>query len=337
MTTAKSQPAAVDRSAFWQDRRVFVTGATGLVGAALTRNLLGLGADVVALVRDWVPGSALVRDGTIEKITVVRGDIRDQDLLSRALAEYEIVTVIHLAAQTIVPIANRNPVSTWESNIAGTWRLLEGCRLNPKVSEVVLASSDKAYGEVTDLPYREDTPLQAVFPYDASKACGDIIAKSYAKSFGVPASVTRCGNFFGGGDLNWNRLVPGTVRSVVRGEQPVIRSDGTLVRDYIYVEDAVGAYLTLAEQLAHRKDLAGEAFNFSTGERQSARELVDRILGHMGTNLMPDVRNEASNEIPHQYLDASKARDVLGWRPGYGLDEGLKATIGWYRSYLEAA
>jgi len=337
MKGAMSSPAAVDRTTFWRDRRVFVTGATGLVGSALTRTLLELGADVVALVRDWVPGSALVKDRVIERVTVVRGDIRDQDLLTRVLAEYEIATVIHLAAQTIVPIANRNPVSTWESNVAGTWRLLEACRQNPKVSEVVLASSDKAYGEVTDLPYREDTPLQAVFPYDASKACGDIIAKSYARSFGVPAAVTRCGNFFGGGDLNWNRLVPGTVRSILRGEAPVIRSDGTLVRDYIYVEDAVGAYLTLAEQLCHRRDLAGEAFNFSTGERQSARALVDRILGHMGSNLAPDVRNEASNEIPHQYLDATKAREVLAWRPGFGLDEGLKKTIAWYRQQLEAA
>lgn len=334
MKGAMSSPAAVDRTTFWRDRRVFVTGATGLVGSALTRTLLDLGADVVALVRDWVPGSALVKDRVIERITVVRGDIRDQDLLTRVLAEYEIATVIHLAAQTIVPIANRNPVSTWESNIAGTWRLLEACRLNPKVSDVVLASSDKAYGEVTDLPYREDTPLQAVFPYDASKACGDIIAKSYARSFGVPAAVTRCGNFFGGGDLNWNRLVPGTVRSILRGEAPVIRSDGTLVRDYIYVEDAVGAYLTLAEQLCHRRDLAGEAFNFSTGERQSARELVDRILALMDSKLVPDIRNEASNEIPHQYLDASKAREVLGWRPGFGLDEGLRKTIAWYREQL---
>lgn len=334
MKGAMSSPAAVDRTTFWRDRRVFVTGATGLVGSALTRTLLDLGADVVALVRDWVPGSALVKDRVIERITVVRGDIRDQELLTRVLAEYEIATVIHLAAQTIVPIANRNPVSTWESNIAGTWRLLEACRLNPKVSDVVLASSDKAYGEVTDLPYREDTPLQAVFPYDASKACGDIIAKSYARSFGVPAAVTRCGNFFGGGDLNWNRLVPGTVRSILRGEAPVIRSDGTLVRDYIYVEDAVGAYLTLAEQLCHRRDLAGEAFNFSTGERQSARELVDRILALMDSKLVPDIRNEASNEIPHQYLDASKAREVLGWRPGFGLDEGLRKTIAWYREQL---
>lgn len=334
MKGAMSSPAAVDRTTFWRDRRVFVTGATGLVGSALTRTLLDLGADVVALVRDWVPGSALVKDRVIERITVVRGDIRDQELLTRVLAEYEIATVIHLAAQTIVPIANRNPVSTWESNIAGTWRLLEACRLNPKVSDVVLASSDKAYGEVTDLPYREDTPLQAVFPYDASKACGDIIAKSYARSFGVPAAVTRCGNFFGGGDLNWNRLVPGTLRSILRGEAPVIRSDGTLVRDYIYVEDAVGAYLTLAEQLCHRRDLAGEAFNFSTGERQSARELVDRILALMDSKLVPDVRNEASNEIPHQYLDASKAREVLGWRPGFGLDEGLRKTIAWYREQL---
>lgn len=336
MEKAMSRPAAVARDEFWRDRRVFVTGATGLVGSALTRTLVGLGADVVALVRDWVPGSALVKHGTIERINVVRGDLCDQDLLVRVLAEYEIATVFHLAAQTIVPIANRNPISTWETNVAGTWRLLEACRLNPKVSEVVLASSDKAYGEVTELPYREDTPLQAVFPYDASKACADIIAKSYAKSFGVPAAVTRCGNFFGGGDLNWNRLVPGTVRSVVRGERPVIRSDGTLVRDYIYVEDAVGAYLTLGEQLACRKDLAGEAFNFSTGERQSARELVDRILGLMGSDLEPDVRNEASNEIPHQYLDASKAREVLGWRPSFGLDEGLRKTIAWYRDWLGA-
>jgi len=319
---------------FWRDRRVFVTGATGLIGGWLVRALLDRGADVVALVRDWVPQSELIGGGLLDRVTVVRGDVCDQVLLERVLGEYEIATVIHLAAQTIVPIANRNAVSTFESNIAGTWRLLEACRRSPTVKQVVLASSDKAYGESKELPYVETMPLDAVHPYDVGKACGDLIGRSYARTWGLPVAITRCGNFFGGGDLNWNRLVPGTIRSVLRGERPVIRSDGKPVRDYIYVEDAAGAYLTLAEKLAENPALSGEAFNFSNETRLSVRELADRILAQMGSSLVPIMMNEATNEIPNQYLDAGKARSLLGWRPAFSLDEGLTRTIAWYRDHL---
>jgi CDP-glucose 4,6-dehydratase len=319
---------------FWMDRRVFVTGATGLIGGWLVRALLERGADVVALVRDWVPQSELIGGGLLDRVTVVRGDVCDQVLLERVLGEYEIATVIHLAAQTIVPIANRNAVSTFETNIAGTWRLLEACRRSPAVKQVVLASSDKAYGESKELPYVETMPLDAVHPYDVGKACGDLLGRSYARTWGLPVAITRCGNFFGGGDLNWNRLVPGTIRSVLRGERPVIRSDGKPVRDYIYVEDAARAYLTLAEKLAGNPALSGEAFNFSNETRLPVRELVDRILSRMGSNLIPVMMNEATNEIPNQYLDAGKARSLLGWRPAFSLDEGLTRTIAWYRNHL---
>lgn len=319
---------------FWRDRRIFITGATGLVGGWLVRALLDHGADIVVLVRDWVPGSDLIGSNMLDRVNVVRGDVCDQALLERALGEYEIVTVIHLAAQTIVPIANRNAVSTFETNIAGTWRLLEACRRSPTVKQVVLASSDKAYGESPDLPYRESMPLDAVHPYDVSKACADLIGRSYARTWGVPVAITRCGNFFGGGDLNWNRVVPGTIRSVLRGERPIVRSDGTPVRDYIYVEDAVGAYMTLAEKLAENPALAGEAFNFSNETQVTVQALVNRILKLMGSDLQPVMLNEAKSEIPHQYLDADKARRMLGWCPAYDLDEGLKRTIAWYRDCM---
>ena len=213
-------------SGFWQDRPVLVTGATGLVGSWLTRRLVEAGADVTCIVRDWVPQSELVRTGTLDRVKVVRGDIRERDVVERAIGEYEIDTVIHLAAQTIVGIANRDPISTFESNIQGTWNLLEACRRAPLVKAIVVASSDKAYGDQEKLPYSEDAPLQGQHPYDVSKSCADLIAQTYAKTYGLPVAVTRCGNFYGGGDLNWNRIVPGTIRSILRGERPVIRSDG---------------------------------------------------------------------------------------------------------------
>jgi CDP-glucose 4,6-dehydratase len=325
---------AAERGRFWRDRRVFVTGGTGLVGGWLVRALRERGADIVALVRDWVPESQLIGGDDLAGVTVVRGDVADQGLLERALGEYEIATVIHLAAQTIVPIANRNAVSTFETNIAGTWRLLEACRRLPTVKQVIVASSDKAYGESLQLPYVETMPLAPVHPYDVSKACGELIARSYARTWGVPVAITRCGNFFGGGDLNWNRVVPGTIRSVLRDERPLIRSDGTPVRDYIYVEDAVSSYLALAERLAEDPGLAGEAFNFSNETRLTVLELVERICDLMGSSLTPIVLAEASGEIPRQYLDASKARRALGWQPLFGLDEGLKRTIAWYREHL---
>ncbi len=320
---------------FWRDRPTFVTGATGLVGNWLVRRLLAAGADVVCLVRDWVPQSELVRSSDLGRVKVVRGDVCDQALLERAMGEYEIATVIHLAAQTIVGIANRNPISTFETNIQGTWALLEACRRTPSVAQIVVASSDKAYGDQEILPYHESTPLQGQHPYDVSKSCADLIASTYAKSYQLPVVITRCGNFYGGGDLNWNRVVPGTIRSILRGERPIIRSDGSYIRDYFYVEDGAHVYMTLAEQLAQRPELCGEAFNFSNEIQVTVLDLVQRIIQMMNSDLVPDIRNQASNEIRHQYLSAAKARRLLGWSPLYTLDAGLTQTIAWYTHFLE--
>ncbi|MEO8216877.1 MAG: NAD-dependent epimerase/dehydratase family protein [Acidobacteriota bacterium] len=321
---------------FWRDRSTLVTGATGLVGGWLVRRLLEAGADVVCLVRDWVPQCELVRGGDIDRVKTVRGDIRDRDLLERALGEYEITTVMHLAAQTIVPVANRNPASTFDTNIRGTWELLEACRRSPAVAQIVVASSDKAYGSHEALPYEESTALQGVHPYDVSKSCADLLAYSYAASFGLPLAITRCGNFYGGGDLNWSRIVPGTIRSVLRGERPVIRSDGQYVRDYFYVEDGAAAYMLLAERLAADPSLKGRAFNFSNETQRTVLELVRELLGVMGSDLEPDVRGTASNEIRHQYLSAERARTELEWQPLFTLDEGLARTIQWYRDHLQS-
>jgi len=319
---------------FWKDRPTLVTGATGLVGGWLVRQLVDAGADVVCLIRDWVPQSQLIRGQLIDRVKVARGDIRDQAALERVLGEHEVVTVFHLAAQTIVGIANRNPVSTFEANIQGTWAILEACRRSPAVKQVVMASSDKAYGDQEHLPYDESTPLQGTHPYDVSKSCADLIAHAYAVSYNLPVAITRCGNFYGGGDLNWNRIVPGTIRSVLRGQRPVIRSDGKFIRDYFYVEDGANVYVTLAEALATRPELKGQAYNFSNEIQVTVLDLVRKILRAMGSDLEPDVRNEASNEIIHQYLSAAKARQDLGWSPLFDLDEALVPTISWYKDFL---
>jgi CDP-glucose 4,6-dehydratase len=323
------------QSSFWLDRPTFVTGATGLIGGWLVKRLLEQGADVVCLVRDWVPQSVFVSDGLMNRVKVVRGDVNDQALMERTLGEYEIDTVIHLAAQTIVGIANRNPVSTFETNIAGTWRLLEACRRTPTIRQVVVASSDKAYGEHEELPYNEDAPLQGRHPYDASKSCADLIAQTYGATYQLPVAITRCGNFYGGGDLNWNRIVPGTIRSVLRGQRPVIRSDGQFIRDYFYAEDGAMANMVLAEKLSEKRELRGEAFNISNEIQVTVLELVGRILKLMNSDLEPDVRNEATNEIRHQYLSAAKAKKMLDWQPLFTLDEALQRTIDWYKDFLK--
>ena len=323
----------VDKN-FWQDRPTFVSGGTGLVGSWLIQRLVEAGSDVVCLVRDWVPQSELVRAGFIERVKVVRGDVRDRDMLERALGEFEIDTVIHLAAQTIVTIANRNPISTFETNIAGTWNLLEASRRSPRVKQIVMASSDKAYGDQEILPYTEETPLQGQHPYDVSKSAADLIAATYAKSYNLPVVITRCGNFYGGGDLNWNRIIPGTIRSILRGQNPIIRSDGEYIRDYFYVEDGAAVYMLLAEQLAARPELKGQAFNFSNEIQVTVREIVERVVSLMESNLKPEVLNEANNEIRHQSLSAEKARRVLNWRPLFNLDQGLAMTIDWYKNFF---
>lgn len=321
-------------TSFWNDRPVFVTGGTGLLGGWLVPKLLEQGASVTCLVRDWVPASEFVQTRLTDRVNVVRGDVRDQALQERILGEYEIDTVFHVAAQTIVGIANRNPVSTFETNIQGTWAVLEACRRSPAVRQVIVASSDKAYGEHESLPYDETMPLQGCHPYDVSKSCADLIANAYAQTYKLPVIVTRCGNFYGGGDLNWNRIVPGTIRSVVRGQKPVIRSDGKYVRDYLYVEDGAAAYMLAAERLASCPELAGEAFNFSNETQTTTLKLVERILSVMGSNLVPEIRNEATAEIHSQYLSAAKARKALGWFPSFDLNRGLALTVDWYREFF---
>jgi CDP-glucose 4,6-dehydratase len=321
-------------NSFWRDRPVLVTGATGLVGGWLVRRLVATGADIVCLVRDQVPNSELYRSRLVDRVRIVAGDLCDQALVERALGEYEIDTVFHLAAQTIVTIANRNPVSTFESNIRGTWNLLEAARRSPRVQQIVVASSDKAYGDQEILPYNENTPLQGRHPYDVSKSCADLIAHTYAHTYGLRVGITRCGNFFGGGDLNWNRIVPGTIRAILRGERPVIRSDGLFVRDYFYAEDGAHAYLTLAEALATGRAQPGEAFNFSNEIELTVLDLARKIQTAMGATLEPDVRNEASNEIRKQRLNAERARKQLDWKPLFDLDAGLERTIAWYRAFL---
>lgn len=323
-------------NSFWRDRSVFVTGGTGLLGSWLVSGLMEAGANVVCLVRDWVPQSELVRTRRIEQVKTVRGDVCDLALLERALGEYEVEVVFHVAAQAIVGIANRNPISTFDTNIGGTWNVLEACRRSPKVSSIVIASSDKAYGDQEHLPYNESMPLLGRHPYDVSKSCADMIAQTYAATYNLPVAITRCGNFYGGGDLNWNRVVPGTVRSILRGERPVIRSDGQFVRDYFYIQDGATAYMLLAERLASNLALRGHAFNFSNESQISVLELVNLILSKMDSSLQPEVLNQASNEIRHQYLSAEHARTMLNWKPQFTLDEGLDRTIAWYREFLGA-
>jgi CDP-glucose 4,6-dehydratase len=270
----------------------------------------------------------------VDRVKLVCGDVCNRSLLERAIGEYEINTVFHLAAQTVVGVANRNPVSTFETNIGGTWNLLEACRRSSTVKSIVLASSDKAYGDQITLPYTEEMPLAGKHPYDVSKSCADLLAQSYAATYQLPVAITRCGNFYGGGDLNWNRLVPGTIRSILRGQRPIIRSDGHYRRDYFYVEDGVAAYLLLAARLLHDESLAGRAFNFSDERSSSVLDLARIILRLTGSTLEPEIRNQASNEIRDQFLSAERARTELGWQPQFTLEEGMRRTIDWYRHHL---
>ena len=319
---------------FWQDRRVLVTGCSGFLGSWLTARLVAAGADVIGLVRDHVPHSQLVRSGLLSKIYVVEGEVNDYALVERTLAEYEIDTLIHLAAQTIVPIANRAPLSTFETNIKGTWVVLEAARRNPTVSSIVIASSDKAYGAQADLPYQEDSPLVGRYPYDVSKTCADLIAQAYAQSYDMPIVVTRLANLYGGGDLNWNRLVPGTMRSVLRGERPVIRSDGTFRRDFLFVDDAVSGYIEVARQL-QRSEVRGQAFNFGMDQPTTALKIVETIVALSDCpDLKPIILDQAHNEIPDQYLASEKAHRILGWEPKQTLPAGLEKTFDWYRHFL---
>lgn len=323
----------------WKGSSVFITGATGLLGSHLTRLLVDAGANVVALVRDSLPKSLFYSPDPAwnlqNRVTAVRGQIEDFHTIERSLNEYEIDTVFHLAAQTIVGAANRSPLPTFRANIEGTWNLLEAARLHsPRIRRILIASSDKAYGNLQGQAYDESFPLRGEHPYDVSKSCADLISRAYFVSYNLPVAVTRCGNFFGPGDLNFNRIIPGTIRDVLQNRPPVIRSDGKFIRDYIYAEDGAHAYLTLAQQMQDGK-FSGEAFNFSYGLRLSVIDVVDRVLKAMNrTDLAPQILNQANNEIPVQCLDSTKAKTQLNWSPQYGFDQGLKLTIDWYRAHF---
>ena len=322
---------------YWRKKNVLITGCTGLVGSWLTKRLADEGANLVGIVRDGVPFSNLYWQGTDRRMVSINGDIADYELMLRAFNEYEIDTCFHLAAQTIVGTANRSPLSTFESNIKGTWVLLEAARLSPKMKRMVVASSDKAYGTQADLPYHEDAPLVGRHPYDVSKSCTDLIAQSYHHTYELPVGIARCGNIFGGGDLNFSRIIPETVQAVYEDRSPLIRSDGSPTRDYVYVVDAAEAYMRLAEGLDESEN-HGHAFNFSYEEPQSVLDLVRRSLDVLGRgDLSPDVRGEGlpAGEIPHQYLSAEKARKRLSWVPNFGFEEGLRKTYDWYHDFFE--
>ena len=321
---------------FWEERPVLVTGATGLLGSWLCDGLVRRGARVVVLVRDIVPDALLHTSGTAARCVQVLGDVEDGRLVERVLAEHEIEAVFHLAAQTIVEHAHRDPVGTFRANIAGTWELLDACRRSGRTGRVLVASSDKAYGSQPQLPYHEEHPLQGRHPYDVSKSCADLLATCYGVSYDLPVVITRCGNLFGGGDLNFNRIVPGTIRDALAGRRPVLRSDGSPIRDYLYVEDAADAYVALAER-AHEPAVVGQAWNFSNEVRLTAAEMCGRVLAACGRgDLRPEVAGTAAGEIPHQYLSSEKARRVLGWAPTHGMDAGLARTVAWYRGHLAA-
>lgn len=325
-----------EKESFWRGRRVFITGCTGFLGSWLTAALLERGAAVVGLIRMREPDSQLVRTGLIGEIEQVYGDLLNYDLIKDTLIDRQIDTIFHLAGQTIVGVANREPVATFETNIRGTWLLLEAVRHAPDVRGVVVASSEKAYGEQKDLPYLEGYPLQGRHPYEVSKSCADLIAQSFAHTYGLAIAVTRCSNLFGGGDLSWNRLIPGTIRSVLNDEQPVIRSDGSFRRDYLYVADAVRGYLMLAEKLTDA-GVRGEPFNLGSGCAVSALEVVRTIVALSGNPaLEPIILNEVKNEILDEYLSPEKAKQAIGWRPQYTLAGGLKETMGWYKAYLNS-
>lgn len=320
---------------YWLERNVFVTGAAGMIGSFLVRGLIERGSNVTVLIQDLDMRSDLCRTGDIERVAVVNGSLEDYSALERAISRFEVNTVIHLGAQTIVGVAHKYPLSTFESNIRGTYNLLEACRAHSDSNVgVVIASSDKAYGEQPILPYTEDMNLDGRHPYEVSKSCADMLGQSYHHTFGLPVAIARCGNVYGGNDLNFSRIIPGTIRSLLFGDAPVIRSDGAYVRDYVYVKDIVDAYLLLAKSV-DKEGVAGEAFNFSTEKPITVLEIVEIIQGLMHLeHLEPLVLDNAEGEIRSQYLDASKANKILGWTPRYDLEQGLLETIAWYQGYF---
>ncbi|MHB1953884.1 MAG: NAD-dependent epimerase/dehydratase family protein [Sulfobacillus sp.] len=322
----------------WQGRRVLVTGATGFIGSWLISRLLELHAEVISLVLDPNSEGGLARGVELQRTNVIMGRLECYDDIERAVVGSEVDTIFHLGAQTLVGVALRAPLPTFQANIAGTWNVLEVARRHPDlVRRVVIASSDKAYGASAMLPYFENMPVHGLSPYDVSKSCADLLAQAFAHSYGTPAVIARCGNVYGGGDLNWSRIVPGTIRAFLTGQQPVIRSDGTFLRDYLYVSDAVDAYLQLGG-IAADPSFAGEAFNFSDENPLSVLDIYRAICVALDCgDLAPTILGGGEHEIHDQYLSARKARDQIGWQPQFSLEEGLRHSVAWYRDFFAHA
>jgi len=321
----------------WADVNILVTGASGMVGSWLIKKLIKKKSKIVALARDIDFDSEFFRSGEYLKTSIVNGSLENYSLINRILVEYKIDTVFHLGAQTLVNVAQHDPLQTFESNIRGTYNVLEACRRNKgNIKRIIIASSDKAYGITNKLPYTENMPLKGCHPYDVSKSCADLLAQTYHHTYNMPIVITRCGNIYGGGDLNWSRIVPGTIRSLLHNKRPIIRSDGKYIRDYIYIEDIVEAYIILAESIT-KKNISGESFNFGTESPTTVLEIVKDISTLLGINeIKPEILNLQIQEIHEQYLSIEKSKKVLKWKPIYSLKKGLSETIKWYQKYFEA-
>lgn len=323
------------RVAFWRNRNVFITGGFGLLGSALVEELHAAGANITLLKRDHAASSRLLTLPAYHHVNIVHGDFEDYDLVYRALNEYEIDTVFHVGAQPIAPVGNRAPLPTLRANIMGTANMLEAARLSPLVKRMIVASSDKAYGPQPVLPYTEEASLKGTHPYDVSKSCTDLLAQMYYNTYKLPVCVTRCGNLYGPGDLNWQRVIPETITHLYHGEAPVIRSDGKFIRDYFFIRDAAHAYMRLAEEM-ERPEVVGQAFNFSTGNRFTVIDIVKKVAEAMGrTDLEPVILNQAKAEIVEQTLSSEKAQRLLNWKPQFTVEEGLAETVAWYKKYFD--
>lgn len=317
----------------WKGLKVLVTGADGFIGSHVAKALIDKGAEITTIVRDIKKRSNIDILDFKKDVNIVHGNLISYEDCERTINEYDVGFCFHIAAQALVGPANRSPLSTFESNIKGTWNILEACRLSKTIKGLIIASSDKAYGNQEKLPYTEDSPLNGYFPYDASKVCGEVLARSYFMTYNLPLAITRNANTYGPADMNLSRIIPDVITRLIRDEQPVIRSDGTLERDYMYIKDAVNAYLTLAENL-HRKEVVGQAFNFGTGKPVTVLGLYQKIIKLMGKNVKPKILNQAKNEIKRQYLDSRKAKKILNWEAKYNLDSGLRETIDWYKNFF---
>lgn len=319
---------------FWKDKRIFVTGGTGFIGTYLVDELVRKGAEVYCLAFEIQRDCNFVKKGLDKSTSLIYGDMRDFEMIKLSLEKYGIDTVFHLAAQPLVQIALRNPFETIKANVTGVLNVLEACRLT-SVKRLVIASSDKAYGSHDELPYDESFALKGGYPYDVSKSCTDLLAQAYGKTYGMDIGISRSSNVYGGGDLNFDRIIPESIKSILFDAPIQIRSDGKFIREFFYVKDAAKAYLVLGEKIGEL-GLKGEAFNFGTDQPIVILDLVEKIK-RVSKKVDAEIKilNVVKGEIKNQFLSSKKARDILGWAPEYDLERGLEETYNWYKEYFK--